>query len=53
MAWALANLRLDLLQLRLAQFHDGGQAELVAGLGQVERQVGLLQKLLADTCKAL
>ena len=38
-----ADLGLRLLQLRLAQFHDGGQAELVARLGQLERQVAITQ----------
>ena len=42
------DLRLRLLQLRLAELHDGGQAQLVTGLGKVKGKVGLLQKLLAD-----
>src|SRR5579862_4404774 len=44
----IADLRLGLLQLCLAQFHDGSQAKFVAGLRKVQRQVGLLQKLTAD-----
>ena len=48
------DLRLGLLQLSLAEFHDGGQAEFVAGLGEIQGQARLLEKLsTARVCSAL
>ena len=44
----VADLRLRLLQLRLAQFDDRAQSQLVARLGQVKRLIGLVQELSSD-----
>src|SRR5665213_632295 len=42
------DLRLGLLQLSLAQLHDGADAEVVACLREIERGVGLIQQLRGD-----
>ena len=42
----IADLRLGLLQLRLAEFDDRTQPQPVAGLGKIEGEVGLLEQLL-------
>src|SRR5271168_4958359 len=42
------NLSLRLLQLRLAEFHNGTESEGIAGLGEVESEVGGVEQLFGD-----
>ena len=44
----ILNVRIRLLQFRLAKLHDGSQSQLVPRLRQFQRQVGLLFQLLGN-----
>ena len=44
----VVNRSAGLLQLRLAEFHDRTQSELVAGLRQLQTQIRFLQQLRRD-----
>src|ERR1700685_3611591 len=45
----IADLGLGLLQLSLAQFNDGSESQVVARLGEIECEIGLLQQLLGHS----
>src|SRR5689334_2609083 len=45
---SIGDVRLGLLQLGLRELDDRAKAEVVAGLGEVESEAGLLAQLLGD-----
>ena len=44
----IGNVGLGFLEFRLAEFHDGTEAEVVSGLREIEREIGLLAELPGD-----
>src|SRR5689334_1345188 len=44
----VGDVRLGFLQLSLCEFHDGAETQVIAGLGEIQSEAGLLAKLLRD-----